>query len=140
MPNSAVAALLVTELRDTADALDVDRLAARSLSAIQSMHLWLVQHYSEFGGVFDSVMADRARRGLETYDCWDAYLSDIGCPLAGHLDALQLAAFADVRSRRVTVLAPAGTGDLWHPISGTPSCGSNPSPTLASGELALSMR
>ena len=67
IPDNALAALVATERRGAGQPLGAASVATSSASAVQDIHLWLVEHHRHFGEVFSCVMADRHRRGLVAF-------------------------------------------------------------------------
>ncbi len=117
IPDSGVAALVASELRRSGQPFSNDFMVTRCRSMAQAIQDWLMRNEDYCAPVFAALMDHRASIGLAHYTNWGAYLAGTGSPLYGRLDLLQLAAYADIQTVNIRVLAPEGSDRAWSPIS-----------------------
>ncbi len=117
VPDSGVAALVASELRRTGQPFSNELMLTRCRSMILVMQDWIRRNEDYCTPIFAALMAHRARIGLPYYNTWDTYVDSVGSPYSGRLDLLQLAAYADIQTVNIRVLAPAVGNMAWAPIS-----------------------
>ena len=117
IPDSGVAALVASELRRSGQPFSNELMITRCRSMVRAIQDWIRSNQDYCAPVFSALMAHRAHIGVAHYNTWDTYVDSVGPPYRGRLDLLQLAAFADIQTVNIRVLAPEGDDRAWAPIS-----------------------